>query len=144
MAPAPKKNATPPAPPPPPPAPPAPAVAESGEFDLGLLIPAGREFGAKKEEYPGASWNLKAMPVNASKLVEVEADDSIADETARESDYNAKVKRAFNRVSNTLRRYKKTADGAAAEFTIRKVEGETDINGQKVDLGYGVRFWRIK
>lgn len=141
MAPAPKKTATPPAPPPPPPAPPAPAA---GEWDVGIAIPAGREFGAKKEEYPGASWNVANMPVNASKLIEVEADDNIADETAREAKYNGDVKKAFNRVSNTLRRFKKTDAGKAFEFTIRKVEGPTNINGTEVDLGYGVRFWRIK
>lgn len=126
------KSPTPPAPPPPP-APPAPA----GDWDMGLDIPAARGFGGAKGGVPGADWNMEAMPVNASKLIEVTFPDGMNDQAARDAHFEAEQKKIANRVASTIRRFREYENGKykSRNFAVRKVADEK--------YGYGVRFWRI-
>lgn len=129
------KSPTPPAPPaPPPPAPPAPVAA--GDWDMGLDIPAGGTFGAKGGA-PGEAWKMEAMPVGASKLIEVTVPETLTEQKDRDAYFTEEQRKVYNRVAGTVRRFRAIdAEHGKREFTVRKVNEEK--------YGWGVRFWRIK
>lgn len=122
--------------PPAPPAPvPPPAPVDTSKWDMGLAIPAGGVFGGKKGK-PGEAWDLEDMPVNASKLLEVEVPDSVTDANERDKYFGKEQAKAYNRATSTLRRFREQDEAHKLRaFTVRKVADAT--------YGYGVRFWRL-
>ena len=113
----------------------SPAIAASGasgEFDLGLEVPAVKRStgnGGNSERRD----KLMRMPIGASFLETVNVPESIKDDAEREKAFNDLCRKLSNSLSGAGRRVSK-AD-AAYNFEVRTV------NDPK--LGKGVRIWRI-
>ena len=112
----------------------SPAIAASGasgEFDLGLEVPAVKRStgnGGNSERRD----KLMRMPIGASFLETVNVPESIKDDAEREKAFNDLCRKLSNSLSGAGRRVSK-AD-AAYNFEVRTV------NDPK--LGKGVRIWR--
>ena len=109
----------------------SPATAASGEFDLGLEVPAVKRStgnGGNSERRD----KLMRMPIGASFLETVNVPESIKDDAEREKAFNDLCRKLSNSLSGAGRRVSK-AD-AAYNFEVRTV------NDPK--LGKGVRIWR--
>ena len=112
----------------------SPAIAASGasgEFDLGLDVPAVKRStgnGGNSERRD----KLMRMPIGASFLETVNVPESIKDDAEREKAFNDLCRKLSNSLSGAGRRVSK-AD-AAYNFEVRTV------NDPK--LGKGVRIWR--
>lgn len=108
---------------------------EAPKFDFEELpIPAKGVFGGRSSEANELTEKLAAVPVGKSFLEEVTVPDSITDAKEREKTFKEEAKRATNRITGAVRRFK--AKNAGYEFAIRTVNDDT--------LGHGVRVWRVK
>ena len=109
----------------------SPAIAASGEFDLGLEVPAVKRSignGGNSERRD----KLMRMPIGASFLETVNVPESIKDDAEREKAFNDLCRKLSNSLSGAGRRVSK-AD-AAYNFEVRTVNDP--------ELGKGVRIWR--
>jgi hypothetical protein len=109
------------------------AAAPSSAFKIetGFEIPARTTFGggAKAPDYPFAD-----MPVGASFLVGVTVPDTIKDDAERAKAFKEEARKASNRISGAIRRFRKNNEGY--DFAIRTVNDDK--------LGHGVRVWRAE
>lgn len=112
-------------------APAAAANASGFTIETGFEVPARTSFGggADAPSYPFAD-----MPVNSSFLVAVEVPATITDATERAKAFKEEARKASNRVSGAIRRFRKT--NAGNDYAIRTVNDDK--------LGHGVRVWRIE
>ena len=107
------------------------AIAASGEFDLGLEVPAVKRSignGGNSERRD----KLMRMPIGASFLETVNVPESIKDDAEREKAFNDLCRKLSNSLSGAGRRVSK-AD-AAYNFEVRTVNDP--------EMGKGVRIWR--
>lgn len=109
------------------------AAAPAFSFDE-LPIPAKRAFGGKSDASNELTEKLKAVPVGKSFLEEVKVPETITDATERAKAFKDEARRASNRITGAVRRFKKA--NAGYEFAIRTVDDDT--------LGHGVRVWRVE
>ncbi len=101
------------------------------KIETGFDVPARTTFGggASAPNYPFAD-----MPVNASFLVPVTVPDTITKEDERTKAFKEEARKASNRISGAIRRFRKT--NAGYDFAIRTVNDDK--------LGHGVRVWRVE
>lgn len=111
---------------------PTPAVTTTSAFriETGFEVPARTTFGGggKSPEYPFAD-----MPVGASFLAPVNVPDTIKDDAERAKAFKEEARKASNRISGAIRRFRK--QNAGYDFAIRTVNDDK--------LGHGVRVWRL-
>lgn len=107
------------------------STASNFKIETGFEVPARTTFGggAKAPDYP-----FGEMPVGSSFLVGVNVPDTIKDEGERAKAFKEEARKASNRISGAIRRYRKQHDGV--DFAIRTVNDDK--------LGRGVRVWRIE
>lgn len=108
------------------------AAAPSSAFKIetGFEVPARTTFGGgKSPEYPFAD-----MPVGASFLLPVTVPDTIKDEGERAKAFKEEARKASNRISGAIRRFRK--QNAGTDFAIRTVNDDK--------MGRGVRVWRVE
>lgn len=101
------------------------------KIETGFEVPARTTFGGggKSPEYPFAE-----MPVGASFLVGVTVPDTIKDEGERTKAFKEEARKASNRISGAIRRFRKQNSGM--DFAIRTVNDDK--------MGRGVRVWRVE
>lgn len=101
------------------------------KIETGFEVPARTTFGGggKAAEYPFGD-----MPVGASFLVPVTVPDTIKDEGERAKAFKEEARKASNRISGAIRRYRK--QNAGQDFAIRTVNDDK--------MGRGVRVWRVE
>lgn len=113
------------------PATPTPAVVAGFALETGIDIPPSQRIGSNSAASP---WPFKEMAVGQSFLVPVEVPETIKDDKERAAAFKELARKASNRVSGAIRRFKKQNDGT--DFAIRTVNDDT--------RGHGVRVWRIE
>lgn len=112
---------------------PAPVVSASGYAFEDFEIPASARSSVRGGEPSKLAIALGEVPITKSFLEAVTVPDTITDEGERAKEFTALAKRATNRVSGAIRRFKKA--NPLANFQLRTVNDAT--------LGHGVRVWRV-
>lgn len=108
------------------------AATSSGfKIETGFEVPARTTFGGGRDSvnYPFAE-----MPVGASFLVGVTVPDTIKDDAERAKAFKEEARKASNRISGAIRRFRK--QNAGTDFAIRTVNDD--------NMGRGVRVWRVR
>lgn len=101
------------------------------KIETGFEVPARTTFGGGRDSvnYPFAE-----MPVGASFLVGVTVPDTIKDEAERAKAFKEEARKASNRISGAIRRFRK--QNAGMDYAIRTVNDDK--------MGRGVRVWRVE
>lgn len=106
------------------------ATSSAFKIETGFEVPARTTFGGgKSPEYPFAD-----MPVGASFLLPVTVPETIKDEGERAKAFKEEARKASNRISGAIRRFRK--QNAGTDFAIRTVNDDK--------MGHGVRVWRVE
>ena len=109
----------------------APATTSNGfKIETGFEVPARTTFGGGRDS---VNYPFSEMPVGASFLVPVNVPDTIKDEAERAKAFKEEARKASNRISGAIRRFRKANNGY--DFAIRTVNDDK--------MGRGVRVWRV-